>query len=176
MILCWLGAMSISACMTVPASSSSSMSGLTFGSGTPPTSFSSTSGYSSNGATSSAYSSASAATLQPAGGAGSNDPSDAGAVPPGYSNNAGQSSSLTGYLQSHRLPLVGAQVLNDSRGDQQVILYGFVASDFGKQDAADKARQYLHNPNVPVVNRIAVRPELASGASGSASPPPAPQS
>jgi hypothetical protein len=106
---------------------------------------------------------------------GANDPADAGSVPPGYTNDSSRSGTLTNYLQSHRLPLVGAQVLANNSGDQQVILYGFVASDFGKQDAADKARRYLHNPNVPVINRIAVRPELASGASGSAPAPGAPQ-
>ena len=105
-----------------------------------------------------------------------NDPPDGGSVPPGYTNDTSQSGTLTSYLQSHRLPLVGGQVLADSSGNQQVILYGFVASDFGRQDAADKARRYLHNPNVPVINRIAVRPELASGASGSAPAPAASQS
>ena len=90
------------------------------------------------------------------------------AVPPGYTNDTAQSGTLTSYLQSHRLPLVGAQVLTNSSGNQQIILYGFVATDFGKQDAADKARRYLHNPNAPVINRIAVRPELATGANGSA--------
>lgn len=96
-------------------------------------------------------------------------------MPPGYSGDSAQSGALTTYLQSHRLPLVGAQVLADSSGNQQVVLYGFVATDFGKQDAADKARRYLHEPNVPVINRIAVRPELASGGNGSA-PPAAPSS
>lgn len=88
-------------------------------------------------------------------------------MPPGYTNDTAQSGTLTSYLQSHRLPLVGAQVLADRSGDQQIILYGFVATEFGKQDAADKARRYLHSPDVPVINRIAVRPELASGTGGS---------
>src|SRR6202023_4200463 len=104
-----------------------------------------------------------------------NDPADGGAVPPGYTNNATQSGALTSYLQGHRLPLVGGQVLANGSGDKQIILYGFVASDFGKQDATDKARRYLHNANVTVINRIAVRPELGSGTSGS-SPPAAPSS
>ena len=174
MMLCSLGAMAMSACMTVPTSSSSSTSGFSYGAGMPPTSFSSTSGYSSNGSSSSSYSSASAAAAAAPSGSGANDPADGGSVPPGYTNDTAQSGTLTSYLQSHRLPLVGAQVLADGSGNQQVILYGFVASDFGKQDAADKARRYLHNPNAPVINRIAVRPELASGASGSA--PAAPSS
>src|SRR5204862_5526959 len=117
-------------------SNSSSTSGFSYGAGTPPTTFSSTSGYSSNGSSSSSYSSASAAPARS--GYGANDPADGGAVPPGYTNNTAQSGTLTSYLQSHRLPLVGAQVLNNSSGNQQIILYGFVATDFGKQDAADK--------------------------------------
>lgn len=92
---------------------------------------------------------------------------DGSTVPPGYTNDTAQSGTLTSYLQSHRLPLVGAQVLTDRSGDQQIILYGFVATEFGKRDAADKARLYLHNPDAPVINRIAVRPELASGTNGS---------
>lgn len=92
-------------------------------------------------------------------------------VPPGYANNTRQSGSLTNYLQKHKLPLVGAQVLANSNGNRQVILYGFVATDFGKQDAADKARRYLSDPDMPVINRIQVRPELASGSGQSGSAP-----
>src|SRR5258708_7021416 len=176
MILCSLGAMGMSACMTLPTSSSSSTSGFSYGAGAPPTSFSSSNGYSSNGSSSSSYSSARAAAAASPNGTGANDPPDGGSVPPGYTNDTSRSGTLTSYLQSHRLPLVGAQVLADSSGNQQVILYGFVASDFGRQDAADKARRYLHSPNVPVINRIAVRPELASGASGSTPAPGASQS
>ncbi len=137
----------------------------------PPTSFSSTSGYSSNGSSASGYSSASAAAAAAPSGTGASDPADGGSVPPGYTNDSARSGTLTSYLQSHRLPLVGAQVLTDGSGNQQVVLYGFVASDFGRQDAADKARRYLHNPNAPVINRIAVRPELASGGNGSVPAP-----
>jgi hypothetical protein len=134
----------------------------------PTTNFSSTSGYSSNGSSSSGYNSASVAAAPARGGYGANDADGGGSVPPGYTNDTAQSGTLTSYLQSHRLPLVGAQVLTNAGGSQQIILYGFVATDFGRQDAADKARRYLHNPNAPVINRIAVRPELASGANGSA--------
>lgn len=94
------------------------------------------------------------------------DGGSGGAVPPGYTNDNSQSNALTGYLQKSRLPLVGAQVMTNASGNREVILYGFVATDFGKQDAVDKARRYLGDPNVGVVNRIAVRPELlASGGS-----------
>ena len=167
LVLCGLGALAMSACMTLPASSNSSPSGLSFGPGAPSSSFSS-SGYSNGGSASGYSSSSAAAAASPNSSYSAGAPADSGSVPPGYTNDTAQSGTLTSYLQSHRLPLVGAQVLTNNSGDQQIILYGFVASDFGKQDAADRARQYLHNPNAPVVNRIAVRPELASGNGGSA--------
>ena len=85
-------------------------------------------------------------------------------------SDSSQSGALTDYLKTHRLPLVGAQVLNNSSGVHQVILYGFVATQFGKQDAEAKARQFLGDPTVEVVNRIDVRPELL--ASGNSSPAP----
>src|SRR5882672_4366876 len=140
LIFCSLGAMAMSACMTMPASSTSSTSGFSYGAGMPTTSFSSHSGYSSNGTSSSSYSSTSAAAAPAQGSYGANNSADGGAVPPGYTNDTAQSGTLTSYLQSHRLPLVGAQVLTNGGGNRQIILYGFVASDFGKQDAADKAR------------------------------------
>ena len=46
-------------------------------------------------------------------------------------------------LKHHSLPLVGAQVVTSTSGGKQVILFGFVASDFGKTDAEQKARHYL---------------------------------
>src|ERR1700691_5069582 len=126
MTLCSLGAMAMSACMTIPTSSSSSSSGLSFGAGRPPTSFSSSSGYSTYGSPSTSYSSASAAAAAAPNSYGASQPTDGGSVPPGYTNNAAQSGTLTSYLQSHRLPLVGAQVLSNGGGNQQIILYGFV--------------------------------------------------
>ena len=54
-----------------------------------------------------------------------------------------QSQGLSDYLKHHSLPLVGAQVVTSPSGGQQVILFGFVASDFGKTDAEQKARHYL---------------------------------
>ena len=54
-----------------------------------------------------------------------------------------QSQALSDYLKHHSLPLVGAQVVTSPSGGKQVILFGFVASDFGKTDAEQKARHYL---------------------------------
>src|SRR5216683_3413178 len=88
-----------------------------------------------------------------------------------YRADQGESQALTHYLKAHRLPLVGAQVLDGSGGKRAVVLYGFVGTDFGKSDAAAKSRRFLAGQSVLVVNRIKVRPELlaSSGASRSSS-------
>ena len=81
----------------------------------------------------------------------------------GYAKDDERSEALTSYLKSHRLPLVGAQVLNDSASGQHiVVLYGFVATDFGKTDATAKARAFLNDPSAVVENRVMVDPEIAS--------------
>lgn len=86
----------------------------------------------------------------------------------------GVSQSLTGYLHTHRLPLVGAQVLQNPDGSREVVLYGFTATDFGKHDAVTKTRRFLKDREIGVTNRIKVRPELLSlNRKPAASPPPA---
>ena len=96
--------------------------------------------------------------------------SSAGTVAGGTIDSA-QSQGLSDYLKHHSLPLVGAQVVTSPSGGQQVILFGFVASDFGKTDAEQKARHYLKDSSLVVDNRIKISPELAGGhgSSGSAS-------
>jgi hypothetical protein len=79
-----------------------------------------------------------------------------------------QSQGLTDYLKHHQLPLVGAQVVTSPSGGRQAILFGYVASDFGKSDAEEKARHYLKDQTVVVDNRIKISPALAGGASGGA--------
>ncbi|MGC1399955.1 hypothetical protein [Candidatus Binatus sp.] len=95
-------------------------------------------------------------------------PSAAGTVAGGTIDSA-QSQDLSDYLKHHSLPLVGAQVVTSPSGGKQVILFGFVASDFGKTDAEQKARHYLKDSSLVVDNRIKISPELAgsSGNSGS---------
>lgn len=78
-----------------------------------------------------------------------------------YTADAAQSQALTSYLREHRLPLVGAQVLKNAGGGERLMLYGFVATVYGKSDAQRKALAYLHASSIPVENRIAVRPEIA---------------
>ena len=80
-----------------------------------------------------------------------------------------QSQGLTDYLKHHQLPLVGAQVVTSTSGGRQVILFGFVASDFGKTDAEQKARHYLKDQSVVVDNRIKISPGLAGGNGGAGS-------
>jgi hypothetical protein len=92
----------------------------------------------------------------------------------GSTPDSSESRALTDYLKQRKLPLVGAQVLRSSDGRRKVVLYGFVGSDFGKTDAAQKARYFLRDSSVEVDNRINVRPELlASNPSSSASANPA---
>jgi hypothetical protein len=78
-----------------------------------------------------------------------------------------QSTALTDYLKTHHLPLVGAQVLSAPDGERQVILFGFVATDYGKGDAESKTRRYINDPKVTVDNRVKIEPSLARPASSS---------
>jgi hypothetical protein len=89
------------------------------------------------------------------------------------------SQSLTTYLRQHRLPLVGAQVISGGTGVPRIVLYGFVATKFGREDAARKALAYIQNDGragtlAPTVeNRIEVRPEIARMKAHAASSGPA---
>lgn len=74
----------------------------------------------------------------------------------------GASQALMAYLKQNRLPLVGAQVTKDSSGARRVVLYGFVATDDGKQDAEQKALVFLGTPKPTVDDRLVVKPELAT--------------
>ncbi len=83
---------------------------------------------------------------------------------PAYAQNntvdRASSDALTRYLREHQLPLVGAEVSNPQEGKRQVVLYGFVATAFGKGDAGRKALQFFNSPGTEIVNRIAIRPEI----------------
>lgn len=73
--------------------------------------------------------------------------------------NAG-SDHLCVYLHTRRLPLVEARTIINDSGERSLLLYGFVATDYGKQDAEVKARDFVEDPDITIVNRIVVRPEL----------------
>lgn len=98
--------------------------------------------------------------------------------PSGYKVDSAKSKALSDYLTRHKLPLVGAQVMRGPDAQRGVVLYGFVGSDFGKQDAVAKSREFLNDPSLAVNNRIKVNPELltssqpadssAEGAAGAA--------
>ncbi len=77
------------------------------------------------------------------------------------------SGELTYYFADNDLPLVGAQVYSDDSGDMQVILYGFVATRFGKDDAEEKARRILGDPYLPIDDRVMIRSDLAATPSSS---------
>lgn len=79
---------------------------------------------------------------------------------------SGQSQALTNYLHTHQLPLVGGRVLASNGGSRQVILYGYVATPFGRADAADKSRQFLNDSGAQVDNRIKIEPDLAANPGG----------
>ncbi|MBF6559072.1 MAG: hypothetical protein IVW56_02190 [Candidatus Binataceae bacterium] len=100
------------------------------------------------------------AAAQSSGPAGYASPSAASIDTRGYTANPDKSRALTEYLKQHRLPLVGAQVLEGPGGKRVVVLYGFVATDFGKADARSKAQSFLGNSTLTVENRIMVNPEL----------------
>jgi hypothetical protein len=83
---------------------------------------------------------------------------------------SGQAAELTKYLHDHRLPLVSAQLVTNADGTREVVLYGFTATDFGKQDAVTKSRRYLKDSTIAISNRIMVRPELENHTPASAEP------
>jgi hypothetical protein len=72
-----------------------------------------------------------------------------------------QSTALTNYLHGSQLPLVGGRVLASNGGPRQAILYGYVATPFGKADAVDKTRQWLNDSGAQIDNRIKIEPDLA---------------
>jgi hypothetical protein len=83
----------------------------------------------------------------------------------------GQGAELTKYLHTHHLPLVSAQLLAKPDGARQLVLYGFTATDFGKQDAVTKSRRFLNDSAIAISNQIKVRPELGSQRPASGSLP-----
>ncbi|MGO9062068.1 MAG: hypothetical protein ACLQU2_32575 [Candidatus Binataceae bacterium] len=67
---------------------------------------------------------------------------------------------LSEFLHAHRLPLVEARTITDADGERSLLLYGYVATDLGKRDAEDQARDFMDDPDIKITNRIVVRPEL----------------
>jgi hypothetical protein len=88
------------------------------------------------------------------------------------------SAQLTHDLHTHRLPGVGAQVLEADDGTRQVILYGFVATNQGMADAEQRTRRFLGKSDLMLEDRIVVNPSVRntlpapSGDIGYPPPPP----
>lgn len=94
--------------------------------------------------------------------------SAAAAVAQQYTVDRKTSDALSAYLKDNRLPLVSAQVLQDTSGTRRLVLYGYVATQLGKDDAEQKAVKYLNSPGIQVTNRIAINPEVGKmGRTGS---------
>ena len=70
------------------------------------------------------------------------------------------SNSLSKYLHQRRLPLVEARVIPSPGGTRTLLLYGFVATELGKQDAENQALDFLADPDIEITNLIKITPEL----------------
>jgi hypothetical protein len=70
------------------------------------------------------------------------------------------SNSLSKYLHQRRLPLVEARVIPSPGGTRTLPLYGFVATELGKQDAENQALDFLADPDIEITNLIKITPEL----------------
>ncbi len=70
------------------------------------------------------------------------------------------SERVTRFLHHHNLPLVGAQVIDNNDGSRELHLFGFVATEYGKQDAQQKALKYLGDNTIQVVNSIQINPSI----------------
>jgi hypothetical protein len=76
-------------------------------------------------------------------------------------DDTGQSmDTLSAYLHGHQLPLVEARLITKENGERDLMLYGYVATEYGKADAEEQARDFVDDPDIEIINRIQVRPEL----------------
>jgi len=70
------------------------------------------------------------------------------------------SDALTKYLHMNELPMVTAQFSTSPGGSKQLILTGFVATQFGRNDAERIASAYLNDPSVSMVDQILLDPHV----------------
>jgi len=96
-----------------------------------------------------------------------------------YVIDQGTSDAITKYLHLNELPMVTAQFSTSPGGSKQLILTGFVATQFGRNDAERIANAYLNDPSVNLVDQILLDPHVedlrpppgsAAAASGAQSP------
>jgi hypothetical protein len=102
-----------------------------------------------------------------------------GARAQNYVIDQGTSDALTRYLRMNELPMVTAQFSTSPGGSKELILTGFVATQFGRNDAERIATAYLNDPSVNMVDQILLDPHVedlrppqgsAAAAPGSQSP------
>jgi hypothetical protein len=91
-----------------------------------------------------------------------------------YVIDQGTSDAITKYLHMNELPMVTAQFSTSPGGSKQLILTGFVATQFGRNDAERIANAYLNDPSVNIVDQILLDPHVEDlrpppGAAASAS-------
>ena len=93
-----------------------------------------------------------------------------------YVIDQGTSDAITKYLHMNELPMVTAQFSTSPGGSKQLILTGFVATQFGRTDAERIATAYLNDPNVNMVDQILLDPHVEdlrppAGSAAAANPP-----
>src|SRR5271163_1276413 len=77
-----------------------------------------------------------------------------------YIIDQGTSDALTRYMHTNELPMVTAQFSTSPGGSKQLILTGFVATQFGRTDAERIATAYLNDPSVSMVDQIMIDPHV----------------
>ena len=77
-----------------------------------------------------------------------------------YVIDQGTSDALTKYLHMNELPMVTAEFSTSPGGSKQLILTGFVATQFGRNDAERIANSYLNDPSVNIVDQILLDPHV----------------
>ena len=77
-----------------------------------------------------------------------------------YVIDQGTSDALTRYLHLNELPMVTAQFSTSPGGSKQLILTGFVATQFGRDDAERIATAYLNDLGVDMVDQILLDPHV----------------
>jgi hypothetical protein len=77
-----------------------------------------------------------------------------------YIIDQGTSDAITKYLHMNELPMVTAQFSTSLGGSKQLILTGFVATQFGRNDAERIATAYLNDPSVNMVDQILLDPHV----------------
>ena len=96
-----------------------------------------------------------------------------------YVIDQGTSDAITKYLHMNELPMVTAEFSTSPGGSKQLMLTGFVATQFGRNDAERIANAYLNDPSVNMVDQILLDPHVedlrtpqgsAAAASGAQSP------